>query len=200
MDPAKLPRFKLVVALDGSDEADAVLEFALDQARRHERPEIHILQVVDRPDDTTLETTRQRLSAQAGAQLETFAPAEPDSHWRVRVHVRPGHVAEEIVGLAYEVEAELVVIGGTSTGRWRPHLGSTAQLVLATSPCPVLVVRVADQEEHELAARQCPDCVRMRADTDGERWFCDAHVGSHFGTSTLLLGHSESLLRGGPMW
>ena len=200
MDAAKLPRFKLVCAVDGSDHADAVLEFALDQASRHERPDIHVLRVVDADSEEATQSARQRLSALAGAKLDTFAPPASEPAWRVRLHVRPGRAGEEIIGLAYEVEADLLVIGGETVGGRKPHLGPTAEQVLAGSPCPVLVVRVADQPDHELAARQCPDCVAVRAESEGERWFCDAHAGDYFGTSTLLLAHSESLLRGGPMW
>ena len=200
MDPAKLPRFKLVVGVDASDRADAVLEFALDQASRHERPDIHLLRVVDGENAQAIDDARQGLGALAGAKLETFAPIGTEPDWRVRLHVRPGRAAEEIASLAFEVEADLLVIGGDTVGKRRPHLGETAEHVLASSPCPVLVVRVADHEDHELRERQCPDCVKMRADSDGERWFCDKHAGGYFGTSTLLMTHSESTMRGGPMW
>ena len=200
MDPAKLPRFKLVVAVDGTDHAEEVLEFALDQASRHDRPDIHVLRVIDSLGEEAVQSARQRLAALAGAKLDTFAPAEPEPAWRVRLHVRPGRADDEIVSLALEVEADLLVIGGSTVGKRKPHLGDVAEHVLATSPCPVLVVRVQDQQEHDLQDRQCPDCVKVRAESDGEQWFCDAHHGSHFGTSTMLLAHSESLLRGGPMW
>ncbi len=200
MDPAKLPRFKLVVAVDDTDHAEEVIEFALDQATRHDRPDIHLIRVVDDATEEIVQTARQHLAALAGAKLDTFAPREGEPGWRVRMHVRPGRPTEEIVGLALEVEADLLVIGGPTVGRRRPHLGEVAEHVLATSPCPVLVVRVADQQEHEMQARQCPKCVAVRAESDGESWFCEQHAGTYFGTSTLLMAHSESLLRGGPMW
>jgi nucleotide-binding universal stress UspA family protein len=200
MDPAKLPHFRLVVALDATDEADAVLEFALDQASRHEQPDIHVVRVIDGATEDEQQSARQRLAAICSAKLETFAPAKPEPAWRVRLHVRPGRIAEEIINLAYEVEADLLVIGGPTVGRIRPHLSHITEHVLASAPCPVLVVRVTELEEHELAARQCPDCVAVRAESDGERWFCEAHAGTYFGTSTLLMGHSEPLTRGGPMW
>jgi nucleotide-binding universal stress UspA family protein len=200
MDAAKLPRFTIVTGVDASEHADEVVEFALDQAARHERPDLHLIQVVDAETEEALQSARQRLTAVVGSKLDAFAPEDARADWRVRLHVRAGRAAEEVVSLALEVEAELVVIGGHTEGRRRPHLGDTGSKVVATSPCPVLLVRVADQESHELAARQCPDCVRVRAESDGELWFCDKHTGGYLSTSTLLMPHSESLMRGGPMW
>jgi nucleotide-binding universal stress UspA family protein len=200
MDAAKLPRFKLVVGVDASDHADEVVEFALDQAARHDLPDIHLLQVVAADTEEAVQTARQRLAAVVGSKLDTFVPEGDRAGWRVRLHIRPGKAAEEIVSLAYEVEAEMIVIGGHTEGRRKPHLGETSSRVMADSPCPVLLVRVAEQESHELASRQCPDCVRVRAESDGEVWFCDKHTGGYLSTSTLLMPHSESLMRGGPMW
>jgi nucleotide-binding universal stress UspA family protein len=200
MDAAKLPRFKLVVGVDASDHADEVVEFALDQAARHERPELHLLQVVDAETEEALQTARQHLAAVVGSKLDTFVPDAERGDWRVRLHVRAGGAADEILALALEVAADLLVIGGHTEGRRHPHLGHTSSSVLASSPCPTLLVRVAEQESHDLATQQCPDCVRVRAESDGEVWFCDQHTGGYLSTSTLLMPHSESLMRGGPMW
>jgi len=53
-----------------------------------------------------------------------------------------GAVGEEIVGLAEEIDADLVVVGGrkrSPTGK--AVFGSTAQEVMLEAPCPVTFVR-----------------------------------------------------------
>src|SRR5687768_13638357 len=101
MEPAKLPRFRMVVAVDASEHADAVIEFALDQASRHDRPEIHLMCVVDHATDERLKHAHERLASQISTGLETFTPESRDAGWRVRLHVRGGRAAEEIVNLAF---------------------------------------------------------------------------------------------------
>jgi nucleotide-binding universal stress UspA family protein len=55
-----------------------------------------------------------------------------------------GHPAQEIVRLAREFACDLVVIGTHGrTGVRRAALGSVAEEVVRTGPCPVLVVRTA---------------------------------------------------------
>lgn len=56
--------------------------------------------------------------------------------------LREGNAAEEIVDVAREWEADLIVIG--SQGRWRMSqflLGSVAEEVIRHAPCPVMAIR-----------------------------------------------------------
>ena len=63
----------------------------------------------------------------------------------VRTAVRPDDLAGEVVDLATELDAELIVIGmrrRSPVGKL--FLGSTAQDVLLNASVPVLAVRVPD--------------------------------------------------------
>jgi nucleotide-binding universal stress UspA family protein len=195
MEPVKLRRFKVVVGLGASERADAVLEYALDQASRHERSELHLLTVV--PDDTheATENARARLAGLAESKLETFGGAGR----RVHLHVRPGDTCEQLTELVHEVEADLLVVGGTPRGERKPRLGPVAQHMVENAACVVLLVRIPDYLDHPLRDRQCPACVTVRAESDGERWFCDEHTGGRTLNSVTLLSHSEPSLRGGLM-
>ena len=63
----------------------------------------------------------------------------------VRPAVRPDHLADEVVDLASEISAELIVIGlrrRSPVGKLL--LGSAAQHILLNSTVPVLAVRLPD--------------------------------------------------------
>jgi nucleotide-binding universal stress UspA family protein len=61
--------------------------------------------------------------------------------------VRIGHAPNEITKAAKELDVDLIIIATHGYTSWR-HLciGSTAERVVRTAPCPVLVVR---EKEHE---------------------------------------------------
>ena len=65
----------------------------------------------------------------------------------VKSFVRIGNAPNEIIKVARELDADLIVIATHGYTSWR-HLciGSTAERVVRTAPCPVLVVR---EKEHE---------------------------------------------------
>jgi universal stress protein A len=177
-----MDRYRIVCALDLSEYAEIVLEHALDQAARHEQPELHFVTVTS--DD--IPGTKERLAELVLEGLDSFRDHHND--WRARLHVRVGKPEEEIVALAEDVEAELIVIGRFG--------GSTARRVLDLADCPVLAINLSERQVD--AQPQCPDCVRIRAESDGETWFCARHAGDR-PTSTLLLP-STTWTGGTLMW
>src|SRR5512140_2657629 len=102
------PRFRMVVALDRSEYAEIVLEHALDQAARHDAPDLHIL-TVQEDDHTPADEIKGTLTHLVADELETFRRDRRD--WRARLHVRRGKAADEICVLAGEVGADLIVVG-----------------------------------------------------------------------------------------
>lgn len=178
------PRFPMVVALDRSEYAPIVLEHALDQAARHDAPDLHIVTVVSDADD--FPDAQRALAELAGEELETFHQDGRDR--RTRLHVRRGKPAEEIVALAGEVGAELIVVGRFDS--------KTAERVLARAPCPTLVVQLTDIG---VVPAQCDDCVAVRQATDGERWFCARHTSDQWAVATVRFPISSGWDRGGPM-
>ena len=65
----------------------------------------------------------------------------------VNSSVRIGHAPNEITKAAKDLDIDLIIIATHGYTSWR-HLciGSTAEHVVRTAPCPVLVVR---EKEHE---------------------------------------------------
>lgn len=193
MAAAFVRRFQIVVAYDCSEYAEIVLEHALDQAARHDAPELHILTVVE-DDKTDLDQVQDRLAALVTPSLGAF---NQQNSWRARLHVRVGKPHEEIPNLAAEIRAQLIVAGRFGTHRKR-RLGTVISRILDESTCPVLVVNLLDESPD--AVPQCPACVTIRAETEGERWFCDLHRASERLRISSVIGLGSIPTRGGLMW
>jgi nucleotide-binding universal stress UspA family protein len=185
------PRYRIVVALDLSEYAEVVLEHGLDQAAQHDAPDLHFVTVTEHDGDR--DDVKNRLGALVLQGLDGFNCCE----WHARLHVRTGRPAEEIADLAAELRAHLIVVGRFGLSHPRKKLGSVANRVIEAASCPTLVVGMVDQSPDQQV--QCPACVAVRAESDGERWFCDAHAMTDQARFTAVVGPS-TLTGSGPMW
>ena len=86
-------------------------------------------------------------TAAAKAELACLAATSRNHRHSFTSAVRRGHAPNEITKGAKELDVDLIMIGTHGYTSWR-HLciGSTAERVVRTAPCPVLVVR---EKEHE---------------------------------------------------
>jgi nucleotide-binding universal stress UspA family protein len=184
-------RYRIVAALDGSQYAEIVLEHALDQAARHDRPDLHFVMIVDSAAD--VDATKRWLAQTVLLGLDAFS--EHHGTWRTRLHVRVGKAEAEIPNLAAEVDADLLVIGNFGVHPQRKPLAST---IVERTPCATLVVGLTG---HVVEAEpQCPACVEVRERTDGERWFCDDHTSDRELRLSTLVSNTSPSAHGGPMW
>lgn len=163
-------RFRMVVGVDLTEYCEIVLEHALDQAARHEAPELHVLYVKEkRHRKRSTEELQQRLSSIVWPALQTFNQHAKD--WRARLYVRSGKPEDQIASLAQDLQADLIVIG--QFGLHNPKdAGKLPGRVLAAAPCPTLVVGMPQPLQ---ASPMCYACARVREASDGSRWFCDEH-------------------------
>jgi nucleotide-binding universal stress UspA family protein len=163
-------RYRIAVALDDSEYAEIVLEHALDQAARHEAPEMHFLYVKEKKQrKRATEEMQQRLSAVVYPALQTFNRFGTD--WRARLHVRAGKPDEQISSLAQDLQADLIVIGQFGLHTRGESLKTLPSRVLQAAPCPTLVVGMP----HALQQPMCFACARVREETEARNWFCDDH-------------------------
>jgi nucleotide-binding universal stress UspA family protein len=188
----KIPnRYRIVIALDGSEYSEIVLEHGLDQAARHDAPDLHMIAVVGEPSEC--DATKTWLATTVLEGLEAFRAGRLD--WRTRLHVRIGRPAEEIVNLAAEIDADLLVIG--HYGLHHPR-HSVADAVISSATCPTLVVGLAG---HALETeRPCLGCAAVREQSDGERWFCEKHAAPDRLRLSTLVPYSPPATRGGLLW
>ena len=152
-DPIVFPA-KILVASDGSKEADLASSSATDLAKRT-GSELHVIYVGHMPPvfyespgatalDPELQTRMQeRAEEVAKTRLEEQVRRVRGASGEVAgAHARLGRPDAEIVGLAEELGAGLIVLGSRGLGPLRSALmGSVSHSVVRHARCPVMVVR-----------------------------------------------------------
>jgi len=136
---------RILHANDGSDHAFGALTLAL-QIASEGNSELHIVCVeeIDYMPEF-IEEIREETGTAArrfhGALQRARAMAE-ERHVRLKTHVVAGHAVRDIVRLAEDLNADLLVIGGTGhSSFYERMLGTTAARVVHLAKCPVLVVK-----------------------------------------------------------
>ena len=126
---------RILVAVDGTDSAGHGLEAAVALAREH-ACELHLVNAVPLHPAPAAEH-----HAWGALILERLRAALPPS-LRVSTHVREGAPEDVLSALAEELRADLVVVGSLKRHpAVRLLFGSTADDILHSCRCPVLVVQ-----------------------------------------------------------
>jgi nucleotide-binding universal stress UspA family protein len=196
--------FVIVCAVDLGEMSTVVVEHALAEARHHSSVRLHCLTVIPgkgrlrptRPADSEFEEARTALEKIVSEEITNLGFSDDGCNRQLRYHVRWGDAGDEIIELAYESRAKMIVIGRyTEHARHGGRAGSTATRVLLDAPCSVFAVTVIDNGLPSEDYNQCEACVQVRATSGGERWFCDEHMGereprlsSHVGLSSNTPG------------
>jgi nucleotide-binding universal stress UspA family protein len=138
----------ILIATDGSDPANAAvaagLELATDESA--EVVFVHVISILDLSPTSNGGDKPQRVprteddpvlcAALDGARAAGLA---------ARAELLLGYPPKQILRVAHEIDADLIVVGSRGLGRMKSAvLGSTSHEVLANSDRPVLVVREAD--------------------------------------------------------
>lgn len=163
---------QVVVCFDFSRSARAALDRALALANRAPFHVLHFIcaiephgQIATLPhhghvDMAYVERVEKALLDEIASQLKAASIAE-----RVHfcVHVRIGHPAQEILGLARGVGADLIIVGSKGlTGLERIVLGSVSEHVVREAGCTVEVARPKTYEHVELLAISDADAPHRR--------------------------------------
>jgi nucleotide-binding universal stress UspA family protein len=122
-----------------------VIERAARETKLRPGAVLHLLHVIQAPVPGLLVPSERDLAnavLDARAELEQSVRASSVGPIEIVGHVRIGGLVDEIVGLAEEANAELVVIGtGHHSHAMRLLLGSTTRALLKRAPCSVLFAR-----------------------------------------------------------
>jgi len=152
---------QVVVGYDTSHSAGAALSRAITLAARAPFHVLHIACIVDRHvplpgherdgtvDFAYTERIQEELTEHILQELRTSGIA---GRVQFFVHVRIGKPAEELLILARDVGADLIIVGSKGlTGLERLVLGSVAETVVREAKCTVEVARVKSYDDVELA-------------------------------------------------
>ena len=141
----------ILLATDGSEDSARARDAAVDLARET-GSELHVVHVgLLSPwavPDTLSDAQFERLRQQAQQVLDGEVSKIQEAGGNLAdVHLKMGRADVEIVRLAQQIRAGLLVIGNRGQGTIaRILLGSDAESIVRHAPCPVMVVR---EDEHE---------------------------------------------------
>ena len=157
-EPSPGPYVERVVApVDLSDQSTLVVDHAAELATAYDASLdlVHVIEQVAYPDAYGVDPLSMALPEvqdRAGAALDDLA-ARATGVDTVRTHARLGYAAHDIVDFAAENDAGLIVMATHGrTGLKRFLIGSVAEKVMRTAPCPVFTLKsfghslIADNE------------------------------------------------------
>lgn len=207
--------YRIVAGVAFDDTGVHALSEAARVAARVPGAEIHAVYVMS---DESHKGTSGKAINDAGTELEEapdllnkftakhiVAVGRRVPTYDVHAHVRVGVVAAEIMQLAVDLDADLVVVGTHNRrGLARLMLGSVAQDLVAAARCPVLIAHPKDFEGLATTpglAPTCEACARVRVETNNEKFWCPEHdrphVATHiygYGDSTGMPSHPASII------
>ncbi len=138
--------FKTILcANDGSEHATRALALAISIAKDHQS-ELHMVSVeeIDYMPEF-IEEVREETGTAARRFHKVFQRARDmaeKAHVKLQTHVLAGHPVRDIVALAAELKADLLIIGSAGHSEiYERMLGSRADRLVHLAGCPVLVVR-----------------------------------------------------------
>ena len=179
--------YVVVVGVDFSEPAADALREAVESASRAPHAELHVVHVYSVPSPPVqlgamvvpefvyheqIEGIRQRLA-------DWLAPYRSTSV-RLTAHIRLGAPAAEIVQIASDVAANLIVVGSHSHRGWeRILLGSVAEHVVRSAPCAVLVYRARAAQASDSIEPPCPACLETQRQSARAKLWCQRHSEHH---------------------
>ncbi|WP_067050114.1 universal stress protein [Methanofollis ethanolicus] len=138
---------KIVVAVDGSEISQKAFEVALSEAKMWNAA-LHVIYVVETsrfsslPMDNTMEVIYSLLEKEGREIFEKSTAQAAAEGISIVTHLRDGHAGTEVLALAEELQADLIVIGSRGkSGIDRLLLGSVSAHVVQDSRCTTMVVR-----------------------------------------------------------
>lgn len=140
---------RILVATDGSDNADRATRRALDLARQYgaELHAVYVVEIRTAYDNAIVdpELVRQNLR-EDGENALAAVESRTDSDVSLVTSIREGVPHEELLSYVDEQEIDLVVVGSKGRSAFKTVLlGSTTEALLRADTVPVLVVNTGDE-------------------------------------------------------
>lgn len=193
------PRRAVVVAGVDDSPASRVAVAAAARFGRIPGTEVHLVHVLP----STTGRTGGASAVELGAALLRSLAAEGSLSESAVLHLNVGTPWREIVQLAADVNADVVIVGSRDRSRLdRAVNGSVSEQVIRHARCPVFVSRVKDHDVIVPAIEPpCSACLATQNETKGARLWCERHASRHvrgrlhYGFSSGIEGGSSQFLR-----
>jgi len=136
---------KILHANDGSEPAFHALSLALSIARQY-NSELHMVSVeeIDYMPEF-IEEVREEIGMAARRYHKVLHRARKmaeNNHVKLHTHVLAGHPVRDIVQIAAELKADLLIIGAKGhSALYERLIGSRADRIMQLAKCPVLIVK-----------------------------------------------------------
>lgn len=136
---------RILHANDGSDHAFHALSLAMKIAKQ-DKADLHMVSVEEIPYlPETIEDVREETGV-AARRFHTVVnrarEMAEEEGVELHTHVLAGHPVRDIVDLARDLKADLLVVGASGHSALYDRLiGSRADRIVHLAPCPVLVVK-----------------------------------------------------------
>ena len=173
-------RIIIVGALDRTPASDWVVNTASSLASTLPGVELHFLHVVPQRGPVEAASAVDDRLHDARAYMDHVTNTTANAAAKVSGHISVGNARKEILQLATDLHADLIVVGchkKSGPGRWL--LGSVSQAIVQGASCAVLVARhkeYADAPEFQPA---CPKCLEVQQATSGATLWCENHAKRH---------------------
>ncbi len=136
---------KILHASDGSEQASQALALALALAKQN-NSEMHMVCVEEAPYVSELIEEARDATRAAGSRIEGVLQRArkmaEERQLTLHTHVITGHPVRDIIMLAADLDADLLVIGARGhSGFYGRLIGSKAERITQLARCPVLVVK-----------------------------------------------------------
>lgn len=182
-------KYRVLVSVELDATADTALEEGFRMTAANPAAELHLVHVVSAEGLGAAEQLVQaeRRITESTQDIRRYVERQVASHQvngPILIHVRVGNdPAFAILQSAVDLEADLIIVGThRRKGLEKLLLGSVAERILREAHCPVMVALRKDyaNTNRTLGVEPpCPDCLAVRAKTNGAQFWCERHSRSY---------------------
>ena len=141
---------KIMVATDGSDNANAAVSYAAELAKKVGARNVLLIHICPgcTADIDVDETNREAAEAIVSEAAGAFASSGAKILTQVVIDYPPEAIGTAIVDVAVKEAADLLVVGSRGLSEFRGMLlGSVSNRIVQRATCPVLVIKQARDQK-----------------------------------------------------